>query len=115
MKTIIYNNIQFVIGQNAQDNWNILDEAYKINNNFIWFHLNSFPSCYVIMYSSIKNELIDNSLNDYLTYGANLCKQHSKYKNLKDIKICYTSLKKLNKTQKIGEVIISGKRNIIKL
>ena len=114
MKTIIYNNIQFVIGQNAQDNWNILDEAYKINNNFIWFHLNSFPSCYVIMYST-NEELRDNSFNDYLNYGASLCKQNSKYKNLKDIKICYTSLKKLSKTQKIGEVTIKGKKNIIKL
>lgn len=114
MKTIIYNNIQFVIGQNAQDNWIILDEAYKINNNFIWFHLNSFPSCYVIMYST-NEELRDNSFNDYLNYGASLCKQNSKYKNLKDIKICYTSLKKLSKTQKIGEVTIKGKKNIIKL
>ena len=114
MKTIIYNNIQFVIGQNAQDNWNILDEAYKINNNFIWFHLNSFPSGYVIMYST-NEELSDNSFNDYLNYGAALCKENSKYKNLKDIKICYTSLKKLNKTLKIGEVSIKGKKNIIKL
>lgn len=114
MKTIIYNNIQFVIGQNAEDNWNILDEAYKINNNFIWFHLNSFPSGYVIMYST-NEELRDNSFNDYLNYGASLCKQNSKYKNLKDIKICYTSLKKLSKTQKIGEVTIKGKKNIIKL
>ncbi len=114
MKTIIYNNIQFVIGQNAEDNWNILDEAYKINNNFIWFHLNSFPSGYVIMYST-NEELRDNSFNDYFNYGASLCKQNSKYKNLKDIKICYTSLKKLSKTQKIGEVTIKGKKNIIKL
>ena len=56
-----------------------------------------------------------NSFNDYLNYGASLCKQNSKYKNLKDIKICYTSLKKLSKTQKIGEVTIKGKKNIIKL
>ena len=114
MKIIIYNNIQFVIGQNAQDNWNIFDEAYKTNSDFIWFHLNSFSSCYVIMYST-NEELKDNSFNDYLNYGASLCRQNSKYKNLKDIKICYTSLKKLTKTQKIGEVTIKGKKNIIKL
>ena len=114
MKTIIYNNIQFIVGQNAQENWNIFDEAYKINNDFIWFHLNNFPSGYVIMYST-NEELRDNSYNDYLFYGASLCKQNSKYKNLKNIKICYTSLKKLNKTQKIGEVTIKGKVNIIKL
>ena len=114
MRETIYNDIKYVIGQNAQENWNILDEAYKINNNYIWFHLNSFPSCFVIMYLSIE-ELRDTSLNDYLTYGANLCKQNTKYRNLNDLKICYTSLKKLKKTNKIGEIIISGKRNIIKL
>jgi len=114
MREAIYNEIKYIIGQNAQENWNILDNATKINNNYIWFHLNSFPSCFVIMYSSIE-DLRDNSLNDYLTYGANLCKQNTKYRNLNDLKICYTSLKKLIKTNKIGEVIVSGKKNIIKL
>ena len=66
------------------------------------------------MYSTL-HELNDNSLNNYLNYGANLCKTHSKYRNLKDLKICYTSLKKLSKTNKIGEVLIKGKKNIIKL
>ena len=114
MKTFTYENIQFTLGQNAQENWNILDEAQKINPDYLWFHLNSFPSSYVIMYSSIQ-DIHDSSLNDYLIYGANLCKQNSKYKNYNDLKICYTSLKKLTKTNKIGEVIVKGKKNIIKL
>ena len=41
--------------------------------------------------------------------------QKSKYKFLKDIIIIYTSLKQLKKTDNIGEVIISGKKNYIKL
>ena len=114
MKTITFNNINFVIGENAQDNWNILEQANSINPDYIWFHLNSFPSSYVIMYSTL-DQFNDNSLNNYLNYGANLCKTHSKYKNLKDLKICYTSLKKLSKTNKIGEVLIKGKKNIIKI
>lgn len=114
MKTITFNNINYIIGQNAQENWDILDEANTINPDYIWFHLNSFPSCYVIMYSTLE-DLLDNSCNIYLNYGAELCKNNTKYKNMRDIKICYTSLKKLKKTQKIGEVIVSGKKNIIKL
>tara|TARA_B100000902_G_C26819675_1_gene673311 strand:+ start:70 stop:414 length:345 start_codon:yes stop_codon:yes gene_type:complete len=114
MRETIYNDIKYIIGQNANENWNILENACKINDNYIWFHLNSFPSCFVIMYSSI-DDLCDSSLNDYLTYGATLCKQNTKYRNLADLKICYTQLKKLKKTNKIGEIIISGKRNIIKL
>ena len=40
-------------------------------------------------------EVEDNSRDDFLTYGANLCKQNTKYRDLKDIKICYTSLEKI--------------------
>ena len=48
--------------------------------------------------------------NNLLKYGTELCKNNTKYKNLQDLKICYTSLKKLKKTNKIGEVIVSGKK-----
>lgn len=114
MKTFEFENIKFLLGQNAEENSYILEEAQKINSNYIWFHLNSFPSCYVIMYSTF-DQFNDNSLNNYLNYGANLCKTYSKYRNLKDLKICYTTLKKLSKTNKIGEVLIKGKKNIIKI
>ena len=113
MKTIIYKTIQFFIGENAQDNFNILDNSLKINPEFLWFHLNSFSSCFVIMHATVHD--IKNDLDDYLYFAANLCKANSKYKNFRDLKICYTTLKKLKKTEKIGEIIINGKKNIIKL
>ena len=118
MKIFEFENIKFILGQNAQENWEILIEAQKINKKYVWFHLNSFPSGYVIMHSTLQ-DLIDNSLNNFtndcLNYGANLCKQNSKYRNFNNLKICYTTLDKLNITNKIGEVLIKGKRNIIKL
>ena len=109
MKITNYNDISFVIGKNSKENWEMLDEYSTINSNFIWFHLNSFPSGYVIMLSE--------NINDYssLNYAALLCKENTKYKNLKDLKICYTTLNKLKKTDKIGEVKIIGKPKIIKL
>lgn len=118
MKEEIYKDIKFYIGQNAQENWDLFDESLKINQDYIWFHLNSFPSPYVIMYSTIeelKSLNLETEMLDILTYGANLCKENSKYKFLNDLKICYYSLKKLKKGIKIGEIIISGKKNIIKL
>ena len=112
MKKVEYNDITYVIGENAQDNWDILDLYKKENNKYIWFHLNSFSSCYVIMCSTIND--IDKSLiNDFLYYGAELCKNNTKYRNLKNLKIIYTTLNKLSKTDTIGEVIISGKYNIV--
>lgn len=114
MKKIIYNNIEYCIGQTAKDNWELLDTLQQENSEYIWFHLNSFSSPYVIMKSTLL-ELPDNSCNDFLTYGANLCKQNTKYRYLKDIKVCYTTLKKLKKGQQVGEVIIKGKPVILKL
>lgn len=112
MKKIEYNNITYIIGQNAQDNWNILDLYKKENNKYIWFHLNSFSSAYIIMCSTIDD--IDKSqINNFLYYGAELCKNNSKYHNFSKLKIIYTTLDKLTKTNNIGEVLISGKKNII--
>ena len=114
MKKIEYNNITYVIGENAQDNWNILDLFKKENDKYIWFHLNSFSSGYVIMCSTI-NDIDKLQFNNYLYYGAELCKKNTRYKNFQNLKIIYTTLNKLSKTNKIGEVIISGKKNIISI
>jgi hypothetical protein len=115
MREIIFENIKFLVGQNSQENWDLLDSCKQINNNYIWFHLDSFPSCYVIMCSSLADISCIELKNTLINYGAELCKKNTKYRNLSNLKICYTSLKKLKKTNKIGEVNIIGKRNIIKL
>ena len=114
MREEIYKDIKFIIGQNAQENWDIFDQSYKINPEYIWFHLNSFASPYVIMYATLK-ELELEERQELLIYGAQLCKEHSKYNYLNDLKIIYCPLKKLKKTDKIGEILISGKKNIIKI
>lgn len=118
MKTTSYQDIIFEIGQNAKENWEIFEKNKEINSDYVWFHLNSFPSSYVIMKISLlelKEKYSKSEIDTIFNYAANLCREHSKYKFLKDLKICYTSLKKLNKTLKIGEVTIKGKKNIIKL
>ena len=118
MKTLMYEDIIFEIGQNAKENWEIFDNNKNINEEYIWFHLNSFSSSYVIMKNTmedLKAKYDKNQIYIIMNYGANLCRENSKYKFLKDAKIVYSTLKKLKKGTKEGEVIISGKRNIIKL
>lgn len=118
MKTSSYQDIIFEIGQNAKENWEIFEKNKEINSDYVWFHLNSFPSSYVIMKISIlelKEKYSRTEIDTILYYAANLCRENSKYKFLKDLKIVYTILKKLKKGDKEGEVIISGKRNLIKL
>ena len=118
MKIAYYEDIIFEIGQNAKENWEIFEKNKEINCDYIWFHLNSFPSSYVIMKRSIlelSEKYNKSQIDVILNYGANLCRLNSKYHFLKDAKIVFTTLKKLKKGTKEGEVIISGKRNIVKL
>ena len=67
--------------------------------------------------NKIFDYVLDNNIvnQDLLNYGALLCKENTKYRNLKNIKICNTTLNKLKKTNKLGEVLIIGKPKIIKL
>ena len=113
MKLIKFNNIKFYIGENAKDNWELLDKSKEINENYIWFHLNSFPSPYVIMYATMDD--IKTLRNSYLNYGGIICLENSKYSYLHDTKIIYSELKKLKKGDKVGEIVISGKKKLVKI
>ena len=81
MKTEVFNDTTIIIGQNAQENWNIID----FNSGFIWLHLNSYPSCHVI----IKD---DNPSQEILMFAAELCKENTKYRNLRNLKVWYKIL-----------------------
>ena len=119
MKEFEFGTVKYYVGQSAKENWELLSRA---DQSYIWFHLDSFSSPYVIMWSSINNleEIIKisvdiSSVNQFLYYGAELCKKYSKYKNQRDIKIVFTDIKNISKGKKEGEAIIKNKKQIIKI
>lgn len=69
------------IGTNAQENWDILDQA---NPYDYWFHLKEHPSGYVIL--KLPSEETKLNLRS-LTQCAILCKDHSKYRGQKNLQI----------------------------
>ena len=101
MKTEFYNGTEIIIGQNAKENWNMIN----FNSDFVWLHLNSYPSCHVI----IKSENPDNTT---LTVAAELCKENTKYRNLRNLKVCYTKCSNLIKGPDEGSVIYKSKRQV---
>ena len=101
MKQEEYMNTTIIIGENAQDNWDIID----FESEYIWLHLNSFPSCHVI----IKNTNINNNI---LLYAAQLFKHYTKYRNLKNVKVCYTKCNNLKKGSDIGSIVYKSKRKV---
>jgi predicted ribosome quality control (RQC) complex YloA/Tae2 family protein len=92
-------NIIIHVGENAKDNWKLLDES---NQNFIWFHLKNLTSPYVIINHSDPPKNVVN-------YAAALCKSHSKYNQIKKVNVIYTQVKNLRKADKEGSVYIKGK------
>ena len=101
MLTIECEDTTFKVGKNAKENWKLLEE----NQEYIWFHLDSFPSCYVICCD-------ENPSKELLLYGAQLCKLNTKYRNLKNLKVNYTKLSNLRKGEEEGSVYIKSKRKV---
>ena len=108
MIEIEYEGITYQIGNNAQDNWDMLDNAEK---NWIWFHLDNLTSPYVILKESIKSIKEDKynfNYKNYIYKGGSLCKEYSKFKSQK-VSFIFTEVKNVRKGTKIGEALIKGK------
>ena len=105
MKVITDNNgVIFRLGQNADENWELLDKA---SGDDIFFHLSKFPSCYVIM----EKKKMDVTLDTYII-GAEFCKSGTKYRTLSNIKVDYCECENLIKGEKTGQVIFKSKRKV---
>jgi predicted ribosome quality control (RQC) complex YloA/Tae2 family protein len=104
MKDIIINDIKYIIGQNAQDNFDLIKSAQI---DWFWFHLEKFPSCHVLI---CKNEIT----NDEILNAGNLVKEHSKYK-FKNIGINYCKISNLKLENKIGSVSFISNKKVSKI
>ena len=90
------------IGENAQENWDLIDSS---EGEWLWFHLKSFPSAHVVLHS-------DNPTNEQMMAAAVYCKDSTKYKNLKNLKISYCKIKNIKKAEKIGSVNFVSNRQV---
>lgn len=94
------------VGKNKYDNWTILSESKE---EYTFFHLTSFPSCFLILESVIEPD------SDILIRCAEMCKQHTKYKHLKDIYVDYTRCGNVLKGEKVGEIEYKSNRKVNKI
>ena len=120
-------SIEYIIGQNASENFKIIDDAMSdaqsdaisdaqsdaisdAQNNAMWFHIDGYPSCHVLC--KVPNNLSKKDFLKVIKRGALCCKEHSKYKSEKSVSIIYTYLKNVTKTDVIGTVITTNQKNI---
>jgi predicted ribosome quality control (RQC) complex YloA/Tae2 family protein len=94
------------IGQNKQDNFDIIDSA---ETSDIWFHVDGMSSCHVILKTYEKMRNIPHQV---LKRCAYLCKINSKAKTLAKCNIHYTTIENVTKTTIIGQVQIKNVKTI---
>ena len=105
MKDIIIEPFICKIGNNSAENWTLLDNS---KDHHIFFHLSHFPSCYEILESEIDKE-VDIQI---IKQAALQCKLHTKYKNLKNIRVDYTIISNVVKGEKVGEIFYKSNRKV---
>jgi len=106
MKTIdryiekIKDNVTFRIGENAQDNFDLIDDS---NPHDIWFHLNNNSSSHVV--ASIPEGLKRKEKGYVIRSGALLCKNdNAKSRTQKQVEIIFTAIRNVKKTDIAGSV-----------
>ena len=80
--------IVFYIGKNQDDNFNVIDMG---NENDLWFHAKDIPSCHVVC--KIPDDVEKKDLRYIIKTGALLCKNNTKYRNLKKSNPCFGGAK----------------------
>ena len=90
------------IGENAKENWALIDAS---ESEWWWFHLKSFPSSHVVLETSEPT-------NEELIAAATWCKDTTKYRNLKNLKVSYCQIKNIKKAEKAGSVTFLSNRKV---
>ena len=101
-------DVDFVVGKNAKENFEIIDDA---SDNHIWFHVKGTSSSHVIAH--LEDNLNKKDLRYIVKQGAILCKQHSKMASSKNVEIIYTKVCNVTKTDIQGTVNVINQKSII--
>lgn len=94
------------IGENKHDNFEMIDQSSTTD---IWFHVESIPSCHVILKTSEKMRNIPNQVIKRCAY---LCKLNSKTRNQPVSRIMYTTIDNIRKTNVVGTVEVNKYKTI---
>lgn len=103
-----HQTFDIIIGTNARENWEIIDDSDPFD---LWFHVDEFPSGHVIIREHIdkigKHGPEPFYPNEIINMAANYCKSQSKYRDRTKLKIVYTEISNLRKGKDVGSVIVS--------
>ena len=100
--------IEFVVGKNAQENFEIIEDAEP---HHIWFHVEGMPSCHVI--AKVSPDYNKKELVPIIKQGCVLCKIQSKYANRQKLPIVYTKIENVEKLEIVGSVSLKNEKIMV--
>ena len=95
--------IEYWIGCNAQDNFDMIDKAKQSD---YWFHVNNESSGHIVAHIPSDKKLDKKLSKKIIIQGCVVCKKYSKHKSTKNLEIIYTNVGNLVKTKQPGKVIL---------
>jgi predicted ribosome quality control (RQC) complex YloA/Tae2 family protein len=95
--------IEFQVGQNAKENFELIDIS---NPNDLWFHINQQASCHVVATLPQDNIIDKRILKKIAIQGAVICKHYSRHKSESAISVMYTPIKNVKKGGNMGSVFV---------
>lgn len=102
--------IEFRVGQNAKENFDLIDIS---GPNDLWFHINQQASCHVVATIPQDDTLDKRILKKIAIQGAVICKQCSRHKSESAISVMYTPIKNVKKGGNIGSVFVDEYKTLI--
>ena len=106
MKIYKVGNYICIVGNNAKENWELLEQAEP---NHLFFHLTSFPSCYVILQTEEKVGI------NIIETCSRVCLENTKYDSCKNVNVDYTKISNVKKGEKVGEIEYISNRKVEKI
>jgi len=100
-------DVLYFIGKNSVENVQLIDDAEP---HHLWFHIEGMSSCHVI--AQVDESWSRKQLIPTIKQGAVLCKIHSKYASQKNVSIIYTTIKNIEKTDRLGSVITQNEKKV---
>lgn len=112
-ETVYFSNlgisIDYIIGQNASENFDIIDKA---NSSDLWFHAKDYSSAHVI--ATNVDKINKKNLKHIIKRGGLLCKQYTnKIKSMKQVEVIWTDINNVSKTEIQGTVFTHNTKTII--
>ena len=97
-------NYTIRVGQNAKENWNLIDSSDPFD---VWFHLDNHPSSHVVISQDLASNKDLFYPNQIIGIAADYCKSHSKQKLASKVKVVYTNIENLTTGKDVGSVFVS--------